>query len=303
MDAPSEEPTFHWHSLPTCVLGGAVYTAVGLCALASCAVACMRPFPTRKASTVLYHVFLLALGACRAAWFAATDPREEMGPVIAANRAGFCFSFTTYSLVIYFWAEQFAGHLVGGARWLAYIRYALVAANALIFCLLILIFELWWNLTDRDQDNGLGVAATCMVVVTSVVLQTAVMMFAGLLWWKQRHAWWSTTSQGHESRKLVVTATVFCACCWLRIVVFAYGARIMDESEVLFFLLGYWLPEGISTIAQLYIIHTSGEQQQADMRFVEELFKVAKATQPEEDSSEWLMSPGRPRYSYSGAPQ
>eukprot|EP00727_Mastigamoeba_balamuthi_P012613 m51a1_g7975 hypothetical protein (283) ;mRNA; r:41240-42997 len=258
--------------------GAVLYGLLGSAALASWAAALRRAYPARKRSAALFHASLAALCSSRVAWFAAVRPAGGVVLVVLAlNRAGFCFFLTTFSLVVFYWAEQFFEHYVGGRHWLRPIAVALVCVNALIFALLLLLFGLWWGLTDQDEDNPLGVATTATIILISALVTAFVMVVAGALYYKQRHAWWHDTTKGRESRKLAGCAVVFCACCVLRMAVFYWGAALVEASELLFYLLGYWLPEGLSSALQIYIIHSSGDQQRADHQYVDELVREALA--------------------------
>eukprot|EP00727_Mastigamoeba_balamuthi_P005117 m51a1_g14603 hypothetical protein (254) ;mRNA; r:1192401-1193445 len=243
-----------------------------------------RTYPRKKGAAALYHLCLMGLALSRLLWFAAREPGGSAGVLTALNHVGFCCFLMGFSLIILFWfqlahltqaapvltrvrrVEQFLEHVNNGDRWLGPIKCTIILVNVFFLGL-------------RKQDDPLYCATTDLLIGATALISMVVLVIATLLCYMQRNAWWRESAQGRETRKIAVSAAVFCLCCVLRIAVFCHIPAIMQREE-LYYVLGYWFPEFVSSLIQVFIIQTSGDQYLADCKIVEELFREAAVNDP-----------------------
>eukprot|EP00727_Mastigamoeba_balamuthi_P010912 m51a1_g6443 hypothetical protein (311) ;mRNA; f:386643-388057 len=289
----SEEPEV-WHSLPSAITGGLLYAVLALVSVLSAVVlATTRKRMYTKAVPSLLHVVLFAL--CME-WFGTIAPSGSGFVITSLNHLGFCFFFTNFSLIILFCVRQFVGDSRGHDRWVLVAELGTVCSNVLVYMTFAFLLALcrnvdgarwpsrthaasWASLTPRaaivqgQMDSPVVHTASITIICVTAIPQVVVMSLAGLLYWRNKDAWWFDNPLGDEMRKVTKVAAVFCCCCLLRIAAFVAGS-LLDLDEYVFYLFGYWIPEGVSSALQVYVIH-SGEQYRAENTVVEQLMSEA----------------------------
>eukprot|EP00727_Mastigamoeba_balamuthi_P003495 m51a1_g13142 hypothetical protein (301) ;mRNA; r:277-1709 len=268
------------HTLSSAIAGAALYASLALAVCVSGALMLRRKLPSRKTVVALFHVSLLAFCFVRAAWFCVVIVRTTVVDILisVASRLGLCLFFTNFTLVVYFWTEQFVSHFIRGRKYLPVVRRVVVCINIAVYAAFVLLLVPWWLIKNQNTDGSVLYNATLYSIIAMTGLLQAMVVLLGLWAWLQyRSVQWYDSSDGAEVRRVIGAAAVLAVCCTLRMVMFFDPGRVAEWREEVFYALAYWVPELVSSVVESTPLppRRSGRREREAKEVIESLFNEA----------------------------
>jgi len=228
--------------------------------------------------TKWFYISLLLYLSVRLVWYVMLAVTNEEVAAFILNRLALCLFYSSFTIVISFWAEKFHSRHFGLEESITIpnLKLFLLATNLLLYAFQTAIV-LYFVFVSHEED-GDAIYNADIVVLASVSLVMALLFLVYGL----RTAWRITDSGDKSSEssmerlRLIVVTAVFIICFLLRMVMFLY--RPITNQYVnnsLFRTLSYLIPEIVPALTQLYMITTTKKQTTFNSKYIENLYNMS----------------------------
>jgi len=188
------------------------------------------------------------------------------------ERVGFTLYFTTFTTVVFFWAESTQKSYFSGTLVLPSLGIGFLIINGILWAFQILVIVLW-----ATQSGNLKGTLYEANILTDVILSTVISLAFMIYGIKQCMTRISSEDfdprKGKEAAKTVVITMVFTFCFLLRATTYTY--RLVSNSIIesnLLIVLSFYIPELAPTVLQIYLLETSKGRQAQTNQFVRDLY-------------------------------
>lgn len=235
-------------------------------------------------ASLLFHVVVIIFTASRA-WmffdveegvghdFVGSDGEYNIPDIIDAwmRKIGFDFHYATYTIIVYWWVVTYSRSFRVSVETA---KGILIILNVLMFTVTFL-FVIIYAITDN-----INIMQPVYFGVTSgldIILSVAVPILAIFVYVRQKDEVWFLRAERHDTLRVLWCSAVFFLCSLTRsalpLYFFVTGKH---DFTLCFYLFTYIVPETVSTLLQLYILHAKSVSNLNDARIIESLYNEAR---------------------------
>lgn len=239
-------------------------------------------------ASILFHIVVIVFTVSRAWMFFDIEEgmdSEFFGGSSKANvletidvwmrKIGFDLHYTTYSVIVYWWVITYNRSFRTGNR-----SPVEAAKGVLIFLNVLMIaftfaFVIIYSIVDsNDIIRYVYFGVTSALDVT---LSVAVPILAIFVYIRQKDEVWFLRAERHDILRVLWCSAIFFLCNLTRSVFPMYSFITGKScSKLLFYLFTCIIPETVSTLLQLYILHAKSVSNVHDAMVIESLYNEAK---------------------------
>lgn len=235
-------------------------------------------------ASLLFHVVAIIFTAARA-WmffdveegvghdFVGSDGEFNIPDIIDAwmRKIGFDFHYATYTIIVYWWVVTYNRSFrvrVETAKGL------LILLNIFMFTVTFLFVTVYGITDNISVMQPVYFGVTCSL---DIVLSVTVPILAILVYVRQKDEVWFLRAERHDTLRVLWCSAVFFLCSLTRsalpLYFFVTGRH---NYPICFYLFTYILPETVSTLLQLYILHAKNVSNLHDAMVIESLYNEAR---------------------------
>lgn len=251
------------------------YALLGIACLISVVYSIAENDKTRFKLQQAFHGFLALFIAVRIAWTVETE-NFSTDVTYVLNRMGFSLFFTTFTLVLFYWAELYHKKYVTTSELLPQLFWIFIGTNIIQYAFTFVLMALYLAEDSRREGDPLYDASIYVVVAMSVFISAGFLVYGARLLMRSR------ISEDTEDRannleeimKILSCTVIFSICFFVRSVAFLYRpftGRFMNLYA--FRMLGYFIPEIIPSVVQFYMIWTRKRKEEYGQLFIDQLYK------------------------------
>ncbi|KAH3767785.1 hypothetical protein Pelo_309 [Pelomyxa schiedti] len=289
-----------WDNVEVAATGGTLYGLMLVACVVSFVMLAVRYGRVYFNAANGIHLFMALHCIFRVVWFTfhALQPAESNFTYFL-DRFGFSFFFTTYTLLIIFWAENYYLIFFESPNFLSYLRIFILALNIIGYALSVLTIVMKVTVLE-DEGNYFSespLAQAALSLVSIFVLCVGVRLYL-----RQKKSVWYEPARALEIRKVVVATAIFTVCFAVRVLVLLTTfTKLIWLPSMAYYLTDYWIPELIPSGTQIFILQSSRNQEAADDEFVARLWG-AKSFFYDNPSTNTHGNRGAHRLLYSSVP-
>lgn len=240
-------------------------------------------------ASVLFHIIVIIFMASRAWMF--FDLEEGVGKIfiesdgeynvpdiidVWVRKIGYDFHYTTYTIIIYWWVVSYSRSFRASNR-----SSVETAKGILIFLNVVMIAITFLFVLVYSITNGSNAMKPVYYYVTSlldIILSVAVPILAIFVYNRQKDEVWFLRAERHDMLRILWCSGVFFLCNLVRSIFPVYYVITGKKNKhyLLAYLFTYIVPETISTLLQLYILHAKNVSKVHDARLIESLYYEAR---------------------------
>jgi len=253
-------------------------------------------FSLKESDTNRYRIqqwFHLCLGSfvfVRVIWFSLKAVDVDSVATFVLNRVGFTIYFTVFTLVLFYWVENYHKTYVTSREFLPRFFWVFVATNFLLYlyeAIIVIIFVAGSH--EEESDNPVYELSIYTIIALSFAVSLSFGIYGIRLYLRHRFArdWEEdTTGRFAELIKVFICTIIFCLCFLSRGVAFLYrpvtGKLINNDAFLAF---GYFIPELIPSFVEFYVIRTIKQKDMADSKFIDGLYQQEEDLRDTPDGS------------------
>lgn len=239
-------------------------------------------------ASVLFHVVVIVFTFARAFMFfdveegvghdfIGSDGEYNIRDIIDAcvRKVGFDLHYVTYTIIVYWWVITYnrsfrssGGSSVETAKW------TFIVLDAIVF-VVTFAFVVVYGITEDTaimQPVYLGVTS-CL----DLALCVAVPILAIFVYVRQKDEVWFLRAERRETLRVLWCSGVFFLCSLMRSALPMYSVFTRRRTfSAVFYTFTYIVPETVSTLLQLYILHAKSESKTHDEMLIEALYNEAR---------------------------
>jgi len=254
-----------------CIILFLFFTAIlGYCTSSSSSLSSLE-----KNVRIIFRVILLLFAAVRLTWVACRTFIGENTLTFVTNRVAIVLYLTTFTLVIFYWAEQFhKNYYETSGSFMPRLGTGFIILNVVVYIGEIIII-LMWALGEEAREGSLIYEINIVVdVVLSCFISIAFFVYGLLLFCSKRNVDDDISQRNKELVKLLMYTIVFTACFMCRVFMFLYRPITgLYLNNTIFVVFGYYVPELVPAALQMYIAEQKQTQEEEDNKFIEGLYR------------------------------
>jgi len=236
-----------------------------------------NPIPLGKMATRvrrIFRIFLTLFVSVRIVWLCLHLFRGDDNVVFTLNRCALLFFLTAFTLVVFYWAEQFHKNYYETESFLPQLGLAFFVTNLIIYVFQIIVLILWFVLGTEREGNPLYEAN----IVTDVVVSTGVcvgfFVYGLLLFYVTRNNdGGDVEGRNTELLRIFFITIIFTLCFLCRVVMFLYRPITgYPLPSVLFYVFAYFVPELVPSVIQVILSETVQGQLEREDKFIKDLY-------------------------------
>ncbi|KAH3756372.1 hypothetical protein Pelo_11792 [Pelomyxa schiedti] len=195
------------------------------------------------------------------------------------ERIGSSLFFTSYTVVLFFWAEMTHKSYVSATGFLPTLKWAFIALNALLYTCVLIITLLCVFMEDSDVSDSIYYSINlyfesfvCISVSVAFTVYGLRLVSAD----KKKLPHERVTSSTSSWKKLLFCTLTFTTCFALRSIMF-FCWSIFDQGMrlVIFATFAFVLPELVSSMLQLFLANASMKAEEQLVSYVNWLYTVS----------------------------
>eukprot|EP00026_Physarum_polycephalum_P010586 Phypoly_transcript_10753.p1 GENE.Phypoly_transcript_10753~~Phypoly_transcript_10753.p1 ORF type:complete len:325 (+),score=28.04 Phypoly_transcript_10753:130-1104(+) len=275
----------------------ALYGVLGIACAASVVYSFRESDVRRYRTQQWFHLFLGSFVAIRLLWFALKAAGIDEVITFTLNRVGLTLYFTAFTLVLFYWVENYHKTYVSSHDFLPRFFWAFVGCNVVMYLYETIIISIfiaeYLSGNHAEEGNPVYEVSIYTIIVLSFVVSFTFFIYGFRLYFRYKFSQDFESSDSGRSMELIkifLCTIIFCACFLVRGCAFLYrpitGTRMNEET---FFAIGYFIPELIPSFVEFYVIRTIKQQDREQNHYIEALY------QEEED----LRDPALPMDTFS----
>lgn len=199
----------------------------------------------------------------------------------ALNRVAFCLFVSSFSLVVFLWAEQYHKTYIGRAEEkgaLPRAKWAFIGCNAAVYIFQVVMIILWAVSPGEKREGDLLYDWNVVIIVAINFILAVAFGLYGWRVYRQRSTSGDDSPESLFELKIVAIATVvFLLMFFLRVVMLSY--RLVTKKFLplaVFRIFGYYLPEAIPCIIQLILTRRQRKRSSQREHFIADLYKESE---------------------------
>jgi len=185
------------------------------------------------------------------------------------------FYLSAFTLVVFYWAETFHKNYYESSGFLPRLGMGFLALNVIVYTYQIIMLVLWDVKAHEEREGNVIYELNIVLdVAISALLSLGFLLYGILMFFLTKSTGdGAIEDRNRELLKTVGITTVFAACFLCRVVMFAYRPITGQHfPAVTFYVLGYFLPELIPSVLQVYLAESTQEKQDKDNKFIDSLY-------------------------------
>jgi len=271
----------------------ALYGVLGIACAVSVVYSLRESDVRRYRTQQWFHLFLGSFVAVRLVWFALKAAKADEVITFTLNRLGLTLYFTAFTLVLFYWVENYHKTYVSSHEFLPRFFWAFVGCNAVMYIYETIIISIFIAGAHTEEGNPVYEVSIYTIIALSFVVSFSFFIYGFRLYFRYKFSQdFESADVGHSTEliKIFLCTIVFCACFLVRGIAFLYRPITKHRmNEEAFFAIGYFIPELIPSFVEFYVIRTIKQQDRQQNQFIETLY------QEEED----LRDPALPMDTFS----
>eukprot|EP01119_Soliformovum_irregulare_P002555 TRINITY_DN12802_c0_g1_i1.p1 TRINITY_DN12802_c0_g1~~TRINITY_DN12802_c0_g1_i1.p1 ORF type:complete len:301 (-),score=38.20 TRINITY_DN12802_c0_g1_i1:113-1015(-) len=226
----------------------------------------------------VFRGYILTFAIVRMTWIGMRIWYGSDNYTFGLNRFGAITYLTAFTLIIFYWAEGFHKNYYETRSFLPRLGIAFVIFNVLLYLFQgAIIVYLLASKSQVKEGNRWYDSTIITDVVLSALMSIGFFIYGWLLFFITKNSEdGAIVGRDRELFRILIITLVFTACFSVRVVVFAYrpisGHFLPD---ILFYFAGYFVPDTIPSILQIYITETSQVQEERDTRYIDSLYATS----------------------------
>jgi len=246
-----------------------------------------------------FHLILGLFVIVRITWFALRLHGGRSSAEFITNRVGFALFFTSFTIVLFYWAETYHKNYVIAQGFLPRLFKTFVVVNLALYIALITVVAVFLIADGGDSSNREGNAAyeasIFLQVGVSFLVSVGFLIYGIRLFMAHGRAhdfeenYWT---KAREIMRILVSTIICSVCSFVRVVAFLYRP-ITDEymNNDLFQTLAYFIPELLPSVVQFYLIRSKGRREKEDTQYIQSLYQQEEDARDEVQHVQQSYSP------------
>ncbi|PRP75305.1 hypothetical protein PROFUN_05616 [Planoprotostelium fungivorum] len=234
--------------------------------------------PATKLSDKVRKLFrgTIVLFLCvRIIWLIARCWTDYESVTFVLNRVALALFLTAFTLVIFYWAERFHKSYFESGQFLPKVGGIFVVVNITMYITQIVFVSLYLSHSEGGREGNIMYELNIIGDIVLTVLVSAGFFIYGWLLFCSTRSTDDTLSESRdrELMKILILTLIFTTCFLSKVAIFLY--RPITGStfpSVIFYSFGYYTPEVIPCLFQLYVSESSNKQQEKETKFIDDLY-------------------------------
>ncbi|KAJ6236508.1 tobamovirus multiplication protein 1-like isoform x1 [Anaeramoeba flamelloides] len=206
----------------------------------------------------VFHALVLVFLLFRIIWLGLKEDEEVHGKHVVGlfviNRFAIVSFFTSFTLLIFYWAEIFHGWVKSNEqRSLSTLKKPFWLMNGFLYLFSLICIIVYAAEEPEDRETNDFYTANILIIALLSALVSIGFLFYGFSLIKRFKDSFSVSKKKNSLRKIVAITIIFFICFMLRFIFFLYRPatdKKMNPDVYTFF--AYYIPELIPTCIQLY---------------------------------------------------
>lgn len=223
---------------------------------------------------------------------------ERSSATFVLNRLAFVLYFTSFCLVVFYWAEQYHKSYVETQNFMPQLGLTFILVNAAVYVLQVVFVVLYLREsgdTSKREGDVLYEANIVVDVGLSAAVSIGFLVYGGLLFFVARSSRLDPAAldpnqaalQAAELFTLLMITLIMTACFLLRVVFFSW--RLVGGSKfpvAVFYVFAYFIPEIVPSVLQVYLSEATEAHQRVNARTIDDLYAEEAITSGPGSSSD-----------------
>jgi len=230
----------------------------------------------------MFFIFLLSFITARWIWLLIKHTTQETWEDFVLNRLAFCLFLTSFTIVIAYWIEVYHKNYVENPEYLSIpmLKWGLFVTNLIIYLLEFLVTILYFRsheATVGREGNVYYESSILNICLVSLVLAISFLVYGIRQFWMLFQSGDDSNERTRELIKIGFVTSIFSGCFLGRVIMFLYRPIAGTYLPMgVFMTFGYYLPEIVPSLLQLYILTNSKQKSSFETGFIDSLYSESE---------------------------
>jgi len=223
----------------------------------------------------VFRTFLTLFVTARIVWLTLhTFYASQDLATFILNRFSLVFFFTSFTLILLYWAESFHKNYYETKAFLPRLGWIFFISNFVLYVYQFVIIILFAFGSEDREGNPVYEANIVSDIALSAVISVGFFIYGILLFTRVKNMEDDTSPDRKRELMKILFITIIFTACFLVKCVFVLYRPITSHllPEIPFYIFNYFLPELIPSLLQIYVSETTKEQQARDTKYIDDLY-------------------------------
>ncbi|GAM27305.1 hypothetical protein SAMD00019534_104800 [Acytostelium subglobosum LB1] len=246
-----------------------------------CVFSFVKSFKRRELAVTsrLFHSFIFLFVTFRIVWYTLKLVYGETSFTFVFNNMSFIFYMSGLIVLVFYWMETYYRTYFSSAEFTSSsaLKTGYIVANVIMYTVQFILIIVFYTSNHAKKEGS-------KVYLVNTLYQVLLSALIGLLFvviMVQTYAKYKSIDKDigsgelkNQLRKMLLLSATFCLCFLIRIVIFLYNPITGEYmNQELFITMGYFIPDIIPTLMQLYIWHQKMQATDDSAEFVNNLYE------------------------------